>query len=227
MGRHSKLEEPQPDDHELPGDRTWQMPALHPAPPGPVGLPVHASPPSRPAAKDRKPWVRIDRRYNNPYRLTGHGRVQVLKWLGVTAVWLAALAATNWLLILVALVLTWLAAGRPGMRHASQRAATSGYGGTITPGFEAAHGISPEQVAAQWQPEIPANAPVGERNSRTIPQDVKVAVAARDGGRCRECGSTEDIHFDHVIPWSRGGANTVNNIQLLCGPCNRAKSDRY
>ena len=66
-------------------------------------------------------------------------------------------------------------------------------------------------------------APVGERARRSIPQDVKIAVSARDGGRCRQCGSTVQLHFDHVIPISRGGANTVANIQLLCGACNRAK----
>jgi len=65
--------------------------------------------------------------------------------------------------------------------------------------------------------------PVGERAKRSIPQDVKIAVSARDGGRCRQCGSTHQLHFDHVIPISRGGANTVANIQLLCGACNRAK----
>jgi hypothetical protein len=65
--------------------------------------------------------------------------------------------------------------------------------------------------------------PVGERHKRVIPQAVKIAVSARDGGRCRKCGSTQQLHFDHVIPVSRGGANTVANIQLLCGPCNRAK----
>jgi 5-methylcytosine-specific restriction endonuclease McrA len=48
-------------------------------------------------------------------------------------------------------------------------------------------------------------------------------VSARDGGRCRQCGSTAQLHFDHVIPISRGGANTLANIQLLCGACNRAK----
>jgi hypothetical protein len=68
-----------------------------------------------------------------------------------------------------------------------------------------------------------ADAPVGERNSRTIPQDVKIRVAARDGGKCRQCSSSMELHFDHVVPWSRGGANTVQNIQLLCGPCNRRK----
>ena len=64
---------------------------------------------------------------------------------------------------------------------------------------------------------------VGERKTRTTPQDVKIAVALRDGGRCVQCGATEDIHYDHKVPWSRGGSNTVNNIQLLCGPCNRRK----
>jgi hypothetical protein len=70
-------------------------------------------------------------------------------------------------------------------------------------------------------PSVPP--PVGERARRSIPQDVKIAVSARDGGRCRQCGSTAQLHFDHVIPISRGGANTVANIQLLCGACNRAK----
>jgi HNH endonuclease len=68
--------------------------------------------------------------------------------------------------------------------------------------------------------------PVGERAKRSIPQDVKIAVSARDHGRCRQCGSTQQLHFDHVIPISRGGANTVANIQLLCGACNRAKGAR-
>ncbi len=75
-------------------------------------------------------------------------------------------------------------------------------------------------------PSIPApgsDAPVGERNTRVIPQDVRIKVSVRDGGKCRQCGSSEDLHFDHVIPWSKGGANTVNNIQLLCGRCNRRK----
>jgi 5-methylcytosine-specific restriction endonuclease McrA len=85
------------------------------------------------------------------------------------------------------------------------------------PGRERSPGSGP--VTPQQIPE-----PVGERHKRGIPQDVKIAVAARDGGRCRQCGSAERLHFDHVIPVSRGGANTVANIQLLCGPCNRSKA---
>jgi hypothetical protein len=37
----------------------------------------------------------------------------------------------------------------------------------------------------------------------------------------------DDIHFDHIIPWSKGGPTEENNIQLLCGPCNRKKSDKF
>jgi hypothetical protein len=69
---------------------------------------------------------------------------------------------------------------------------------------------------------LPTGAP-GERHSRVIPQDVKIAVAARDQGKCVDCGTTTDLHFDHKIPWSKGGTNTVNNIQLMCGSCNRRK----
>jgi hypothetical protein len=96
------------------------------------------------------------------------------------------------------------------------------------PGWTPPHGWQPGPSWPQappgwqfWMPDAPA--PVGERNTRSIPQGVKIAVAARDGGRCRQCGSTTDLHFDHVIAWSKGGANTAANIQLLCGPCNRRK----
>ncbi|MCA8913791.1 MAG: HNH endonuclease [Planctomycetes bacterium] len=66
----------------------------------------------------------------------------------------------------------------------------------------------------------------GEERTRHIPQSVKHAVWHRDGGRCVQCGAAQHLHFDHIIPFSRGGANTVENIQLLCVSCNLAKSDR-
>ena len=45
----------------------------------------------------------------------------------------------------------------------------------------------------------------------------------RDGGQCVECGGNFDLEYDHVIPFSLGGATTVANLQLLCGDCNRTK----
>lgn len=56
-----------------------------------------------------------------------------------------------------------------------------------------------------------------------IPDDVKMFVWQRDGGRCVKCGSNQCLEFDHIIPVVMGGANTSRNLQLLCEPCNRSK----
>ncbi|MFI5003469.1 MAG: HNH endonuclease [Solirubrobacterales bacterium] len=57
-----------------------------------------------------------------------------------------------------------------------------------------------------------------------IPEEVRHAVWRRDQGRCARCDSQESLEFDHIIPVSRGGANTERNLQLLCERCNREKS---
>ena len=62
------------------------------------------------------------------------------------------------------------------------------------------------------------------RKRKSIPQSVKDKVWNRDGGKCVECGSNENLEFDHIIPHSKGGADTYRNLQLLCEPCNRSKS---
>ena len=62
-------------------------------------------------------------------------------------------------------------------------------------------------------------------NARHIPQAVKTEVWRRNMGRCVQCGSQERLEFDHIIPFSKGGSNTVRNIQLLCENCNRSKHD--
>ena len=61
---------------------------------------------------------------------------------------------------------------------------------------------------------------------RTISAKTKMAVWQRDMGKCVECGSNEKLEFDHIIPVSKGGSNTMRNIQLLCERCNRAKSNK-
>lgn len=62
--------------------------------------------------------------------------------------------------------------------------------------------------------------------SRHISESVRHEVWRRDQGRCCQCGSQENLEFDHIIPFSKGGSNTARNIQLLCEVCNAKKRDR-
>jgi hypothetical protein len=63
--------------------------------------------------------------------------------------------------------------------------------------------------------------------TRIIPSVVKLEVWKRDRGRCVECGATDELHFDHVLPYSRGGTSLrAENIQLLCARHNLAKRDK-
>lgn len=61
---------------------------------------------------------------------------------------------------------------------------------------------------------------------RIIPTAIKISVWKRDGGRCVMCGATDELHFDHDLPWSKGGTSmTTENVQLLCARHNIAKRD--
>jgi 5-methylcytosine-specific restriction endonuclease McrA len=52
------------------------------------------------------------------------------------------------------------------------------------------------------------------------------AVLARDNHSCQYCGSRTHLTIDHVIPRSRGGATTWDNIVTSCAPCNARKGNR-
>jgi len=56
-----------------------------------------------------------------------------------------------------------------------------------------------------------------------IPTSVKKAVWKRDEGKCVICGSELELEYDHIIPVAKGGASTIQNIQILCKKCNRKK----
>ena len=56
-----------------------------------------------------------------------------------------------------------------------------------------------------------------------VPREIRQLVFERYGGCCAECSSSFEIQFDHVIPFSMGGATTVENLQILCAPCNQIK----
>lgn len=56
-----------------------------------------------------------------------------------------------------------------------------------------------------------------------ISQELRDAVLERDGHRCVDCGSSKRLCADHVIPESKGGATTLDNLQAMCRPCNSEK----
>lgn len=106
--------------------------------------------------------------------------------------------------------------------------------------YKDSEGLAPEDVRAllitrkkQQQSRINraktiADSPAtngGKASRTTIPDDVKLLVWQRDHGSCAKCGSNIELQFDHVIPLSLGGATTPENLQILCGRCNRAKSN--
>lgn len=63
--------------------------------------------------------------------------------------------------------------------------------------------------------------------SRLIPSEVKKEVWRRDKGQCVLCGATENLHFDHDIPWSKGGASiSSTNVRILCARHNLEKRDK-
>lgn len=62
-------------------------------------------------------------------------------------------------------------------------------------------------------------------HSRIIPTSVKVEVWKRDKGKCVKCGSTQNLHYDHDLPFSKGGTSlTAKNVRLLCMKHNLEKS---
>ncbi len=63
--------------------------------------------------------------------------------------------------------------------------------------------------------------------SRIISSDIKRIVWERDGGKCVQCGATDELHFDHDLPYSKGGSSiTVDNVKILCARHNLEKSNK-
>jgi len=69
-------------------------------------------------------------------------------------------------------------------------------------------------------------------DTRTISLGVRLKVLDRDNFRCVFCGKSPatdfgtKLHIDHIVPFSKGGKSTLENLQTLCEECNLGKSDK-
>lgn len=77
---------------------------------------------------------------------------------------------------------------------------------------------------------IPARWRAAWRHGRARPSIrmyLRRAVLAADGYRCCWCHATDNLQVDHIKPWSVGGLNALWNMAVLCGRCNRIKSNMW
>jgi len=66
------------------------------------------------------------------------------------------------------------------------------------------------------------------KHSRSIPRDVMLKVVRRDGQICQKCNRPvpdNEVEFDHLIPFSKGGRSSAENLRLVHRNCNRQKSN--
>ena len=68
----------------------------------------------------------------------------------------------------------------------------------------------------------------GRSEGRYLPRPIMLKVVRRDNHVCQVCFTyvpDDQVEFDHIIPVSKGGPTTVQNLRLLCRTCNRKKSN--
>lgn len=91
-----------------------------------------------------------------------------------------------------------------------------------------------------WLRKCPSCQPVAKKeykkiasktHTRTISVGLRYQILKRDNFKCRICGaspakdSSVELHIDHIIPYSKGGKTTDDNLQTLCAACNLGKSN--
>lgn len=82
-------------------------------------------------------------------------------------------------------------------------------------------------IAVESEEDASPSVRIDAARRRIIPTRVKLEVWKRDGGKCVVCGATDELHFDHIVPYSKGGSSLIaDNIQLLCARHNLEKGAR-
>ena len=71
------------------------------------------------------------------------------------------------------------------------------------------------------------------RTRREVSERQRFRILVRDGFRCRSCGASPltqvgvELHVDHVLPWSKGGETTDDNLLTKCKQCNLGKGNAF
>jgi 5-methylcytosine-specific restriction endonuclease McrA len=82
-------------------------------------------------------------------------------------------------------------------------------------------------IAVEGEEDFTKPAMTEPERRRLIPTPIKLEVWKRDNGQCVMCGAKDELHFDHVLPYSKGGTSIkAENVQLLCARHNLEKSDK-
>ena len=82
-------------------------------------------------------------------------------------------------------------------------------------------------VAVEGEEDLTLPVQLDAARRRVIPTHVKLEVWKRDGAKCVICGASDELHFDHIVPYSKGGTSLVaDNVQLLCVRHNIQKRDQ-
>lgn len=82
-------------------------------------------------------------------------------------------------------------------------------------------------VAVEGDEHVVTTSAAPRERRRIIPTSVKMEVWRRDCGKCVICGATDELHFDHDLPYSLGGTSVrAENVQLLCARHNLSKGAR-
>ena len=82
-------------------------------------------------------------------------------------------------------------------------------------------------VAVEGEEDFSVPPPTEIQRRRIIPTAVKLEVWRRDAGKCVICGATDELQFDHDLPYSKGGTSiSAENVQLLCARHNLKKHDQ-
>jgi len=75
--------------------------------------------------------------------------------------------------------------------------------------------------------------PIKHRTRREISDRQRFRILVRDGFRCKSCGASPliqsgvELHVDHILPWSKGGETTDDNLESKCKQCNLGKGNAF